>query len=51
MLWRRSPRPAIPLTEQDVQAIFRALFEIQSVVTDIWAVVGGEENGEEEDEP
>ncbi len=50
MLWRRNP-PALPLTEQDVQTMFKSLFEIQAVVTDIWRVVGGDEDGEEEDEP
>jgi hypothetical protein len=49
--WRRGPAPEIPLTEQDVKGIFDALFAIHAVVTDIWAVVGGEDDGEEEDEP
>ena len=50
VLWRRNP-PALPLTEQDVHTMFKSLFEIQAVVTDIWRVVGGDEDGEEEDEP
>jgi hypothetical protein len=51
MFWRRSPAPEIPLTERDVQGIFDGLFKIHATVMDIWAVVGGEEDGEEEDEP
>jgi hypothetical protein len=31
--------------------MFKSLFEIQAVVTDIWTVVGGDEDGQEEDEP
>ena len=51
MLWRRGPAPMQPLTEQDVTAIFRALFEIHSWTREIWETVVGDEDGEEEDEP
>jgi hypothetical protein len=49
MLWRhRRPAPEIPLSKEDVDAIFRALFRIHAVVTEIWAVVGGDDDGEDE---
>ena len=46
---RRRATPEIPLSQEDVDAIFRTLFRIQWLVTAIWAaVVGGDVDGEDE---
>jgi len=50
-MWRRvRPAPDLPLSRDDVIAIFEALADIKAWTFDTWRIVGGEENGEEEAE-
>ncbi|MGH3031326.1 MAG: hypothetical protein ACRDNE_11305 [Gaiellaceae bacterium] len=53
MFWRRpQPSPDLPLSRDDVLAIFVALADIKAWTRDILKILEGEENdGEEEAEP
>jgi hypothetical protein len=51
VLWRRRDPPIeLPLDREDVLAIFDALADIKSRTFDIWSVIVGEDESDE-DEP
>ena len=51
-MFRRRPTPVVelPLTDQDVTAIFGALADIRHLTHGVWEVIVGDEDGEEETE-
>lgn len=49
MPWRRQPVPEFPLDREDVIAIFDALADIKKWSYDIWTLIVGEDEGDEDE--